>query len=398
MSSGSNNAISTIDDNEARLGIGGTIAQAQTVSSAIQLASALVDRRIATARAYPRSISRFKREASDLLREDIETARQAEYSKPVGGGTVRGPSVRLAELAAMCWGNLDVEVYDPIVGDKSVSVKAAAWDLERNNREEAVVTTSILDKRGQRYPAHLVETTCLATASKARRNAILLIIPRAYIQDLLQVAKAVAAGNEKSLEQTRIDMLDYFARTYKVQPEQIFALLAVEGLDDIGQEGIDELRAIVTAIKEGSSPDEFFATKAASKADELKAKIAERQKAQAATEQPAQIAAPAKPVTPPPETPAKATPSVEWLMSACRDLAKRHDCEVRDAIAVVFQAAKIDAPSVDDLTAAQLGKACEAAQAKLAEPLPEKPKGKAKPGKAGPGKLIGEPEGQKMPD
>jgi hypothetical protein len=269
-----NNSMSVIDDNEAT----GVLSQmhAPTANIAVQLAAALVDKRIATARTYRRSISKFKQEASQLLKEDVETARSAEYAKPVGNGVVRGPSVRLAELAAMCWTNLDVEVHEPIVGDKSVSVKAVAWDLERNYRQEAVVTTSILNRQGQRYPAHMVETASLATAAKAKRNAIISVIPRAYIQDLLAVAKQVAGGSEKPLDQRRVDMLDYFARTHKVQAEQVFKVLQIDGLDDITEDLLDTLRGIATAIKEGSQVDEFFTAPAESKADAVKAKLAER--------------------------------------------------------------------------------------------------------------------------
>jgi hypothetical protein len=53
-----------------------------TVNQAIALAAAVLDKRIATARNWPRSVSKFKQEAIALLQEDIETARSAEYSKP----------------------------------------------------------------------------------------------------------------------------------------------------------------------------------------------------------------------------------------------------------------------------------------------------------------------------
>lgn len=279
--------ITTLDDQDSRL----MMPLAATTSTAIQLAGVLVDKRIATAHMYPRSISRFKQEAASLLREDVETARSAEYAKPVGGSTVKGASIRLAELAAMCWGNLDIEISEPVVTDKSVSVKASAWDLQRNYRQEAVVSTSIVGKNGARFAGHMVETTALATAAKAKRNAILAIIPRSYISDLLEVAKSVARGNEKPLAQVRAEMLDYFARTYKVGKDQIFALLEIDGVDDLDLDRIDTLRGVATAIKEGSSPDEFFA-KSESKTDAVKAKLADRK----------------KPVAPKPEAPKEPDP------------------------------------------------------------------------------------------
>lgn len=276
-SSNGTGAMTISDDEESTLGRM-TRQNDAAVGTAIQLMAVMIDKRISTARQFPRSVARFKDEAADLLKNDVETARSAEYAKPVGGGTVKGPSVRLAEIALLCWGNAEIEMHEPIVTDKSVSVKASAYDLEKNIRQESVVTTSILKKDGSRFPQHMIETASMATASKARRNAIQAIIPRAYINDLLEVAKKVAAGSEKPLEQRRIDALDYFARTHKVQPERVFAMLAVNGIDDITSEHLDDLRAVMTSIKEGTATvDEFFAAADSSKTDELKKKLAERQ-------------------------------------------------------------------------------------------------------------------------
>jgi non-homologous end joining protein Ku len=61
-----------------------------------------------------------------------------------------------------------------------------------------------------------------------------------------------------------------------VQPEQVFEFLGIQGIDDIDDEAIDTLRGVVTAIKEGSTLDEFFRPVASSKAESVKAKIEAR--------------------------------------------------------------------------------------------------------------------------
>jgi len=248
-----------------------------TASHAVALAAAVLDKRIITARQFPRSIARFKNEAIALLSEDIETARSAEYSKPVGGGSVRGPSVRLTEIACLCWTNVEVEIQEPMISERSVTVQAFAWDLERNIRMPGIATTSILKADGSRYAPHMVETAVVATAAKARRNAILAVIPRAYVNDLLEAAKAVANKHQKPLEQVRVEMLEFFARTYKVDSEQVFTYLAVKGVADINQEHIEELRAVVAALKEGESPEDYFG-KPKSKVDLAKEKAAARKR------------------------------------------------------------------------------------------------------------------------
>lgn len=257
------------------------VQQSQTVA----LAAAVLDRRILTAKQFPRSVAMFKREAKDLLSEDIETARSAEYSKPVGADKVRGPSVRLAEIACLCWKNIEVNIEEPIVGDVSVTVQAYAWDLERNIRMPGLATMSILNKHGKRYAQHMIETTVVACASKARRNAILAVIPRAYVNDLLETARDVAAKNLPPLEETREKMLSHFARSYRVTPEQIFDYLAVKGAADITHDHIAELRSVVEALSEGEPIEGFFG-EVKSKVDLAKEKVAER-KAKRAGEEPA---------------------------------------------------------------------------------------------------------------
>lgn len=268
-------AMTIVDDRESMLGE--MVSPEAAVSTAIQLMAAMVDKRISTARRFPRSVAKFKTEAADLLRDDLETAKSAEYAKPVSGGVVRGPSVRLAEIALLCWGNVEIEVGEPVVSDKSVFVKATAWDLERNTRQDGIATTSIIQRNGSRYPQHLIDTACLATAAKARRNSICAIIPRAYIKDLLEVAKKVSSGAELPLEKRRQNAVDAFGTAYKVKPEQIFAYFAIAGIDDITSEHLDDLTAIRNAIKDGEAKvDEFFPAVMESKTEALKQKIEER--------------------------------------------------------------------------------------------------------------------------
>ena len=279
-------------------------------SHAIKLAAAVLDKRIMTARQFPRSIARFKQEAIGLLQQDVETARAAEYSKPVGDGHVRGPSIRLAEVAVMCWTNIEVEIAEPIVSDRSVTVQAFAWDLERNLRVPGIATTTILKKDGKtRFPQHMIETTILATASKARRNAICAVIPRAYINDLMEAARIVADKHQKPLEQVRVDMLETFAKVYKVSATQVFKHLEVKGIEDITADHIHELRGVFNAIKEGEPIDTFF--EAEKTAIELaKEKVAVRNaKAKAEPKAMEQVATGAAVTYPLPAGPSPADPS-----------------------------------------------------------------------------------------
>lgn len=249
--------VQVIDDDDE----GGALGFAEATKTSdgqIRLLSATLDKQIMTARAFPRSVVAFKSKCSDLLKSDPATAAAAEYAKPVGRDLVSGPSVRLAELMLLCWGNIKVTLTEPIISATNVVVHASAWDMETNSECPAMSSTSIVGRNG-RFPNHLIETVALATAAKAKRNAIIGIIPRAYVNEMLVVARNIVNKTDVPLPKRRADSLSHFARAYKVPNEKVFEFLDVKGADDMTTEDIEKLKLIVTAIQTGEAKiDEFF--------------------------------------------------------------------------------------------------------------------------------------------
>lgn len=73
--------------------------------------------------------------------ERITLAEVAEYAFPRGGQTVRGPSIRLAEIMAQNWGNMEhgIRELDQGVDTDGITYSIAqsyAWDKETNVRSE----------------------------------------------------------------------------------------------------------------------------------------------------------------------------------------------------------------------------------------------------------------------
>src|SRR5262249_8344200 len=86
-----------------------------TPSALETLTRSELDVQITTARRYPRSLARFKAAALMMIRMDQATAAACFYALPrrerredgsFQKKTITGPSVRLAEIVASCWGNL----------------------------------------------------------------------------------------------------------------------------------------------------------------------------------------------------------------------------------------------------------------------------------------------------
>jgi ABC-type hemin transport system ATPase subunit len=65
-------------------------------------------------------------------------AETALYSYNRGGQEVTGPSIRLAEVLAQAWGNIQSGVRELEQTDEDSVVEVFAWDLETNTRDAKV--------------------------------------------------------------------------------------------------------------------------------------------------------------------------------------------------------------------------------------------------------------------
>ena len=59
-------------------------------------------------------------------------AEKATYSYPRAGSTISGPSIRLAEELARCWGNIDFGVKELSQKEGESEMQAYCWDMETN--------------------------------------------------------------------------------------------------------------------------------------------------------------------------------------------------------------------------------------------------------------------------
>ena len=275
--------------------------------AAIAVLAPEIDKQIATAKAYPRSIKKVLNEALSMATIDEETAATMEYAVPKAGKIIRGPSIRLAEIFAIAWGNMRAETRILDAGKTHVSAEAMCWDLEKNVAMKAETRRRITDKFGKRYGADMIMTTGSAGASIALRNVIQHIVPRSYINNVLRKAVAVAQGKSKNLTEMRQKWIESFKR-FGVVEDQVLERLERASIEDVTVEDVQTLRGFFTAIREDGvdvteifPPIESEANKA--KKEVLKAKLAKGRTATAAPPK----KAPAKKEAPP----AKEEPPLE---------------------------------------------------------------------------------------
>lgn len=219
---------------------------------------AAIDVQIATAKRFPRSIKKFHADALSLATLDEETAGSCFYSVPRDGKQIEGPSVRLAEIVAACWGNLRAQANIVDEDDQFITASGMAWDLEKNVAVSTEVRRRITNKYGKRYSADMINTTANAACSIALRNAMFKVIPLAMIRPVYDAARKVAIGDATTLVKRRSDMVTAFQKM-GVSAEQICTAVNKVGLEDIGLDELATLRGLYTAIKDGeTSVDDAF--------------------------------------------------------------------------------------------------------------------------------------------
>jgi len=211
----------------------------------------------------PRSISAFMKEARGMIEYDARLAAKCWYTlerRNERGEKViiQGPSIRLAEIILSTYKHL--WVFGRPSGDdgKFVSAQGIAIDLERNTCAVIETRRRVTRRDGRRYSDDMVGVTTNAAVAFALRNCLFRIVPKAFVQDLMDHAKRVAVGTEKTLPKRRADALAWF-RNHGVETDRILAGLGRTSVDEIGLQDLEVLIGLATALQEGRvSADNLF--------------------------------------------------------------------------------------------------------------------------------------------
>lgn len=217
-----------------------------------------IDQQIATAHRFPRNISKFRREALQMVTLNESVAEQCIYALPRDGKTIEGPSARFAEVVASAWGNCRAGAR--VVDDRGEFVVAQGvfHDLERNVAITYEVQRRVVDRQGKRFKADMIGVTANAACSIALRNAVLKGVPKAFWDDMYVEARKVVMGDVKTLANRRADAVAAFQK-FGITAEQICAKLGVAGVADVGLEHLVVLKGLLTAIRDGdTTPEDAF--------------------------------------------------------------------------------------------------------------------------------------------
>ncbi len=239
-----------------------TVVTSSTDIEAIEASNrAEYDIQIATAKKYPRNLSRIKDNVVAIATMNKETAETCRYALPRGGKTLSGVSVHLARIMAQQYGNIRVDSRVKQITDKQIISEAVCFDLETNYAVKVEVRRSIMGKFG-RYNDDMITVTGNAASAIAYRNAVLSVIPKGITDVAYNAAVRMITGDltsEDKLVAARNKAISYFKDTYNVTEEQIFKAIGVHAIGQIKAEEIADLRGLEQSLKDGDTTvDEAF--------------------------------------------------------------------------------------------------------------------------------------------
>ena len=214
---------------------------------------AAIDSQVATAKRYPRNLTRVKENSIKIACMDKETAESCRYAKPVGNKNVVGASVHLARIVCQQYGNIRVQQRIKLIDSKTIVAEAVAFDMETNYAVCVEARRSILDKQGMRYKESVIETNAMAILAIAERNAILKVVPKSIIDTVYNEAFRFANGDlsdNAKLIIARDKAFEFFKNEYAATEDEVVSCLGLKTKETIKPEHIVDLRGYMQSLKD----------------------------------------------------------------------------------------------------------------------------------------------------
>lgn len=189
-------------------------------------------------------------------------AEKASYEYQKGDTKINAPSIRLAEVAAQNWGNIDFGIVELEQRKGESQVMAFAWDMESNTRQSKIFTVPHIrhTKKGD-YPLTDPRDIYEMVANQGARRlraCILGIIPGDIIEAAVeQCNKTLIDGERKPLADVVKEVCLYFQRDFNVPVDAIEKFIGCKS-EAFSMNDCVRLRKVYNAIKDGMSKREDY--------------------------------------------------------------------------------------------------------------------------------------------
>lgn len=235
-------------------------AKIATVETAATREMAEVQGMIVLAKKFPRD----ERAAMDRIlnacqRPSLAEVALYEYSR--GGVPITGPTIRVAEMLAQNWGNIQFGIRELEQRNGESTVEAFAWDLETNTRQTKVFQVPHLrySRSGTKVltdPRDIYENVANQGARRLRA-CILGVIPGDVVDAATGQCEETMKANVEITPELIKSLIDGFAK-FGVSKEQL-ELRLQRRIDTITPAQVVGLRKVYNSLKDRmSSPADWF--------------------------------------------------------------------------------------------------------------------------------------------
>lgn len=184
----------------------------------------------------------------------MSLAEMSQYEYARGGTSITGPSIRLAEVLAQCWGNIDFGVVELERKHGASVAMSYCWDLETNVRQTKVFTVQHTrdTRQGQKALRDERDVYEVVANNGARRlrACILGVIP-GDIQDMaIEECDKTLAGENREPLIDRVRKMVLAFQEIGVSPAMLEAKVNHK-LDAVTLRELARLGKVFTAIRDG---------------------------------------------------------------------------------------------------------------------------------------------------
>lgn len=229
---------------------------------------AMVSRQAQEVQAAMIIAKRFPRDTFDSFSKIMKScerkilAETAIYEYPKGGQKVQGPSIRLAEVLAQNWGNLDFGIMELEQKLGESTVMAYAWDLETNTRQTKIFTVKH-ERKAKNVTTKLTDSRDIYElvanmGARRMRACILGVIPGDIVEAAVDKCKdTLINGQKEPLEDRLRKALETFKKEFGVTKEMIEKNCG-SNLEAFTEHDYLKIARIFTSLRDGMGKKEDY--------------------------------------------------------------------------------------------------------------------------------------------
>lgn len=231
------------------------------IQSDISKEIAKIQGKMFLARQFPRDVENCMQKIIHSC-QNPAIAEDYDYVYNRGGTEISGASIRLMEIVAQNWGNIDFGIRELSRNETESEMQAFAWDLQTNVSQELTFTVGHTRYSKSKGLTDLVDPRDIYEAisnygTRRMRKCMESVIPQYVVKKAMEICDDTLRAEIVDIEKARRDLLKAFVK-YGITKPHIEEKMNCR-IDTLKVTQILRLRRIYKSISDGvGKPSDFF--------------------------------------------------------------------------------------------------------------------------------------------